>query len=78
MKEEAPDSSDLDALKELVRSPGWALVSERMKHQIRLMQSALEAAKDMADVARCQGSLAAMRLVLRLPEILQDEVKSKL
>jgi hypothetical protein len=69
------DSADLDAIEELERSLGWALVVERIQMQIERERTDLE--KD-GDPAKLRGSIAGRRNVLTIPGILRDEIEREL
>ncbi len=74
-EEEAPDSAELDALRELVRSPGYSLLKDRIEQTIEDRRNDME---DDGDPQRLRGIIAGLRLALRIPEILISEIKATL
>lgn len=70
------DSADLDALKELRRAPGYALVAARIRHEIERKRDELEHQQiSERDSSFTRGYIRALRTVLDYPQILMDEVK---
>jgi hypothetical protein len=74
---EAPDSSDLDALRELVRTPGYALLVERIHFSIACAQKALEEDAGAERTWLLRGQIRAWRIALKMPEILKDEISNE-
>jgi hypothetical protein len=71
------DSADLDAILELERSPGYALVSQRMSEELDRRRSHLET--DPGDgFLRAQGQVSGLRTALAIPGILKAEIKAAL
>ena len=68
------DSSDLDAINELMESPGYALVKERIQAEIERLRDHLERQADETVRGQCQ----ALRVVLTIPEILKSEIQFSL
>lgn len=67
------DSADLDAIRELRRSRGWALVSERLQDAIEITRNELEMRG--AEPQYPRGMIRGLRLALEIPGILADELK---
>jgi hypothetical protein len=67
------DTSDLDAIRELRRSKGWALVSARIFDQIELGRNELETGSIEPGFSR--GKVKGLRIGLGVPEILETEIK---
>lgn len=78
MSIEPPDSGDLDAIHEFVRSPGWALVSTRIAEELYRRRVQLEADADAVATANLRGQVGALGTVLRIPEILKAEIQGQL
>lgn len=72
-----PEQADLDALAELQRSRGFALVIQRMQVFLDEERNELEkpAGDDRTNVVR--GRIQAIRTVLDIPQILKDELTKK-
>lgn len=75
---EAPDSTELDALSDLLRSPGYALFQRRIEKELERRSRELEQPFDQVNTADCRGYIRALRVVLRIPEILQTEISDSL
>lgn len=71
---EPPDSGDMDALEDMVRSPGYAMLRKRIEDTIVTRQRALESDMDENRTNVERGSIRALRLVLTLPAILKTEI----
>lgn len=68
------DSADFDALQELERlSRGWELVRSCIQQEIARRGTELESDSDPTATAKIRGAIEALRLVLRMPEILKQE-----
>jgi hypothetical protein len=76
LRDESHDSADLDAILELIESPGWALVKKRIAKEIERRRDRLE--REGVDVEWIRGELAALRMVLTIPESLKEEIRSQL
>lgn len=74
--DEAVDSADLDAVLELQRSPGYALVVQRLGETLE--RKRLELERDGEDVQLLRGEISALRVALAIPDILKDEIKAQL
>jgi len=72
-----PDSAELDAIKELKDSPGYALVVERINEELHRKRQILEMLGPEQHFARTQGYIEALRMVLTIPEILANELKEQ-
>ena len=70
-----PDSAELDAIKELKHSPGYALVVERITEELERNRIELEfrATPELTEFIR--GYIKALRIVLMIFEILENELK---
>jgi hypothetical protein len=78
MQSEPLDSGDLDALIDLERSRGYALVRERILAELERYRTGLEADSDIGWTSRLRGKIEALRTVLEIPEILKAEIKGAL
>ena len=65
------DTGDLDAIRELIISPGWDLVRTRINDEIERLRDQLENQPNLIDT---RGQIKSLRLVLTIPEILQAEI----
>jgi hypothetical protein len=71
------DSADLDAILELERSPGYALVVKRLNGELERRRMHLES--DPGDgFLRAQGQVGGLRTALAIPDILKAEIKASL
>ncbi len=70
---EAANSEKLDAIREFQRSPGYELFEERIHHELDRRRKALEEPADIQETASLRGAIGALRLVLTIPEILEQE-----
>lgn len=68
---------ELDALAELAHDPGWGLVQERVRLMIERKRDDLERERESDKAAEIRGYLAALREVLRLPDVLKTEIERK-
>lgn len=66
-------SADLDALSDLVGSPGYKLFRDRVESELERRRTELER---QGDAGECRGRVAALRTVLGIPEILRSEMKN--
>ncbi|MBZ5578240.1 MAG: hypothetical protein LAP40_16885 [Acidobacteriia bacterium] len=73
--QEELDSADLDAVKDLERSPGYALVRERVTAEIERLGRELEGDLDAEKTAKLRGQLRAYRTLLTIPGILKSEIE---
>lgn len=72
------DSADLDALLELERHPGYALVVERLKEELERQRVECEQPSSTWSTHVAQGQVRALRVALAVPEILKGEIKASL
>lgn len=72
---ESLDSADLDAILELERSPGYALVVKRITTEIERKRTDLE---NGGNAIRLCGEIAALRVVLSIPGSLKHEARAQL
>jgi hypothetical protein len=75
MRTDSELSAELDAIKELRRSAGWELVKERLQEELERRRTALESPQDMQTTDTTRGYIAALRLAVMVPEILEMEFK---
>jgi hypothetical protein len=77
MKNEPPDSAEIDSLKELQRSPGYSLLVGRINAEMERKRDQLEdlCTQQLTDYTR--GYLKALRTVLGIPQILIDEISKE-
>jgi hypothetical protein len=75
MQPEAPDSHELDALLDLERSEGWALVRQRMEAELEDLRLQLETPGEH-DYKR--GRVREARVMLEIPAILKGEIAGQL
>lgn len=78
MPSESYDSADLDALLELERSPGYALVTLRILDYLNDQRTELEKPAETNQTDLIRGKIAALRVVLGIQEILKAEIKLNL
>jgi hypothetical protein len=78
MADEAYDSADLDAITDLERSRGWALVAARIQSELQRRQLELETPVGEQATASLRGYIAAIRVMAAIPEILKDEITNAL
>lgn len=74
--EEKLDSADLDAILELERSPGYALIAQRLTEVLERKRLDLE--RPGQDVQLLRGEISALRVALAVPGILKDEIRAAL
>lgn len=78
MPDEKPDSAELDAIIELQKHPGWALVAARIAEEIERQRSALECEMVEQQAAVIRGRLNGYRTMLQIPAILREEIQRSL
>jgi hypothetical protein len=71
---EDPDSSELDALVETVRSRGYELMRARVGVVLEKKRSELETDIGAEQTAFDRGYIAALRMVITIPTILHEEI----
>ena len=76
-KTEPPDSSDLDALREMQRSPGYGLLVGRIESTIDGLHKDLERNSTIENTCWLRGEIAAYRTALTLPDILKGEISQE-
>lgn len=74
MSTERYDSGDLDAIRELKHSPGFALYSKRVNEELERRRLELETAEKHEYV---RGLVRSLRIVIDIPAFLEDEIKSQ-
>lgn len=72
------DSSDLDAVLELERSRGYALLVARTGEELERQREECERPSSTWTTYYAQGQVKALRTVLSIPEILKAEIKASL
>ena len=77
MADEAPDSAELDAIRELSYSAGYALVEARIRIELERRRDDLERETPESVTQFKRGYLAGLRMVLALPQILRDELEAQ-
>ena len=78
MSEPDYTSEDLDAIRAIASEPGHALVMGRVAETLEHRRAELEHLATPELTAHLRGQIAAYRVVLRLPEILRDEIQTAL
>jgi hypothetical protein len=71
------DSIDLEEVKDMVRSRGYSLMHEKYSAMLESFRSTLEKEQDPAGVRFLQGQIDCLRCVMKLPDIIADEIRSK-
>jgi hypothetical protein len=73
------DSGDLDAILELERSPGYALVAKRIGEELQRRRDELEHSEfDWQAMIAARGQIKALKIALAIPDILKVEIKAGL
>ncbi len=75
-KKQKLDSRDVEGLKSLLESRGYALVKARIIHMVGVEQRLLEQYIDVLDTAKARSALQTLRAVLEIPDILLREAKA--
>lgn len=71
------DEIDLQHVQELVRTRGFQIVQQIVAKMLEDARTALETADGDVEVNRLQGQCRALREVLRVPEKVTADVKSR-
>jgi hypothetical protein len=66
------DESDLDAL---LQNPAWLQIRLRVTLMLERERDRCERGNAEAEIRTAQGAVAALRTVLKLPEIIRGELK---
>lgn len=74
MPAEPMDSGDLDALLEMERSLGYRLLTSRIQEAIADKLADLERPSSEETTALLRGGIAALRMVLTIPDSLKAEI----
>jgi len=74
-KPEPLDNGDRDAILELERSTGYALVKMRIQQEIIRRSAELELPANIESTQYTRGVIYALRTVLQIPSILKGEIK---
>lgn len=75
------ERDQLDALNDLIDSPGEGLRRERMRHELLRKRDALERVndtRDLGDVRWLQGYISGIEFVLNWPIKARDEIRAKI
>ena len=75
ISQEALDGADRDAVLEMEKSGGYALVFMRIHQEIVRRQAELEQSADIESTQYIRGCLYGLRVALRIPEILKGEIQ---
>ncbi len=70
------DSGDLDAISELLISPGFQLYAERLEQEQARLLRELESKETLAELRYLQGGIKSLRTALAIPGILKDEIQA--
>ena len=74
---EPPDSSDLDALSEMERSPGFLLYSARVAAEIERLRTELEGNRNAEQTWMARGQIKGLRTARAISEILKNEISQE-
>jgi hypothetical protein len=72
------DSGDLDAILELERSRGYALVMERITDELERQRLQCEQPSETWTTHYAQGQVKGLRTARAIPEILRAEIRDSL
>lgn len=73
------DSGDLDAVVELDHSPGYVLVTKRIREMIERKRTELEGIGwDQCLTEAARGYVKALREVLTIPDVLRSEIQGQI
>jgi hypothetical protein len=72
------DATDLDHLRQSVNSRGWQMMLERIA-EMQTSETATCCASESSPkmIRKAQGALAALATVLKIPEILEREIRDR-
>ncbi len=71
------DRTDIEFLKQTCATRGWQLFQDRVKTMLETERAGLEAASEVREVQRLQGSISTLRRVLELPTIMEAELRKR-
>ena len=74
---EVPDSSDLDALREMERSPGFVLYSARIATEIERLRTELEGNRNAEQTWTARGQIKGLRTAQAIPGFLKHEISEE-
>lgn len=72
------DTADVDALQELIYSRGWKLLEMRLRTELERKREDLEMDSDLQKTSLARGRVDSLRLALRLPIQLRDEIAAEI
>jgi len=71
------DRTDIEFLRATCGTRGWQLYQERVKAMLETERTGLEAASELREIQRLQGSISTLRRVLELPTIMEAELRKR-
>lgn len=71
------DSIDIERMNQLVASPAWALIQERMNKMYADYLVALKNEDDHGKLRYAQGFVRSLEACQRLPKTICDEIRAK-
>lgn len=71
------DALDREAFEDMVQSAAFGRLFQRIQGALNSMQSQCERADDILSVRRAQGQVAALRMVLNLPQQILSEMRGR-
>lgn len=74
----AYDTTDLDHLRQTVNSRGWQMISERISDMLTTEAGTCSSTESLKAWRKAQGALAALNRVLKIPEILEREIRERM
>lgn len=72
------EHSDVDALDELLASPGWSLVKARLEALLETSRRDLERDIVESSTNKARGAVAALRIAIGLPENMREEFAAQI
>ena len=76
--EQRTDALDAEAFSDMVRSHAFALLRDRIQRALSIVSNDCEREDDHLKMRRAQGQVAALRMVLGLPDQMLAEMKQGL